>query len=153
MTAVPWPLPPRPGPPPCVVTGPPAEQLTQNAPVDQQTRLERGMSVLHGVRTGASSACPGGSRAFHLETWLALGPPHMFFAGTEFAHLHPHYDGSVHVFLPPATAWAVHAGGWAAPPGPDGALLVYGPRNAVETEVVRAVLLRAYHHARGVPDT
>lgn len=151
MTAGPWPLPRRAGPPPCVVTGPPAEQLTQNPPADQLILLERRTAALRGVRTGASFVCPAGSRAFHLDDWLALGPPHTFFDGTEFAHLHPGYDGSVHLFLSPVAAWEVHARGWAAPPGRDGALLVYGPRDETETEIVQELLLRAYRHARGTP--
>ncbi|MGW7574694.1 luciferase domain-containing protein [Streptomyces sp. NPDC054765] len=131
------------------MTGPPAEQLTQNAPADQLILLEKTTAALRGVRSGASFFCPAGSRAFHLDHWLALGPPHMFFAGTEFAHLHPIYDGSVHLFLSPVTAWDVHARGWAAPPDRDGALLVYGPRDEAETEIVQELLLCAYRYARG----
>jgi hypothetical protein len=80
-----------------------------------------------------------------------LGPPSAFFAGTEFAHVHPEYDGSVHLLLPPAVARHAREQGRATPV-PPGSVLVFGPRDPDEAEVVLALLMQAYHYARGTPE-
>jgi hypothetical protein len=143
-------LPPRSGGTPLVITGSRPEQLTQNGPAAWQASLVKAVGAVRGVRTGGSHVCPPGSRAFHLDSWLALGPPSAFFAGTEFAHVHPEYDGSVHLFLPPAMASLARQQGQATLVS-SGAVLVFGPRDLGETKVVLALLIRAYHYARGAP--
>lgn len=64
----------------------------------------------------------------------------------EFAHLHPGYDGSLHLTLPATLASDAIAKGWAvshpwagvrlAP----GFVLVYGPRDAAELETATGTL-------------
>jgi hypothetical protein len=141
----------RTGTTPLVMTGSRAEQLTQNGPAAWQASLVRAVGAVRGVRVGGSHVCPPGSRAFHLDSWLALGPPGAFFAGTEFAHVHPEYDGSVHLFLPPTLARHARDQGRAALVPPDG-VLVFGPRDPDETKVVLALLIQAYHYALGTAE-
>ena len=76
--------------------------------------------------------------------------------GTEFAHLHPPYDGSLHLMLPEETARSVVALGWGELHPvvrmgllPPTALMIYGPRNASELEAVWLMLLASHAFARG----
>ena len=77
--------------------------------------------------------------------------------GTEFAHLHPPDDGSLHLVLPAKVAQEVVQKGWgelhpAARMGiiPATAVMVYGPRDERELEVVWLIVLAAYASARGL---
>lgn len=78
--------------------------------------------------------------------------------GHEFAHLHPPYDGSLHMMLPLDVAEEVVQKQWGewhpvALRGliPRNAVMVYGPRSPEELEVVWRLLQRSYHFARGIP--
>ena len=142
-------LPRRTGPVPLIITRMPPEQLSQNSPAEWQECLVAAVEGLRGVRVGSSLVCQPGSRAFHLDSWLALGPPGAFLAGTEFAHIHPEYDGSVHLLLPPEVAPLTCELGWAVSASPAGTFLVLGPRDSEEVAAVLAVLKLAYAFARG----
>ncbi|MER8011868.1 luciferase family protein [Streptomyces sp. NPDC094149] len=145
------PLPSRRGAAPLVVTGDPVEQLTDPAPAALRERLVDAVAALDGVRTGPSYVCVRGTCAFHLAPVLAHGPAEAFLAGSEFGHVHPPYDGSVHLMLPGRWArWAV-AAGWGVTVVPRGSLLVYGPRDETESMVVELLLRQAYLFARGDP--
>lgn len=94
----------------------------------------------------ASRIAPPGSRA------LSLG------AAWEFVHLHPAYDGSLHVSLPEALEAQVLAGGWGEQhplkrraPTAQAPTMVFGPRDAQELEVVVSLVEAAHAHevARG----
>ena len=52
---------------------------------------------------GRSMVSVPGARAFVLGE-AAGRPPEAFMVGGEFAHLHPDYDGSLHLILPPEAA-------------------------------------------------
>ncbi len=150
--------PPRAGPAP--ETGPamPHQQLSQNAPPELQEALFQRGAGLEGVRVGRSGVSVPGARAFLLDEALANGPPEAFMVGTEFAHLHPPYDGSLHLALPAEAAAGLERKGWGelhplARMGvmPPTALMVFGPRDADELEVVWAVLRASHAFARGLP--
>jgi luciferase-like monooxygenase len=143
------PLPPRRGPAPLVVTGDPVEQLTDPAPPALRQRLVDAVAALDGVRTGPSYICVQGTCAFHLAPVLAHGPAEAFLAGSEFGHVHPPYDGSVHLTLPCRWTEPVLAAGWGVSVAPRGSLLVHGPRDEAETAVVRRLVVKAYWFARG----
>ncbi|MEV5355031.1 luciferase family protein [Streptomyces sp. NPDC052693] len=143
------PLPPRRGPAPLVVTCDPVEQLTDPAPAGLTQRLVDAVTAFDGVRTGPSYICVRGTRAFHLAPVLAHGPAEAFLAGSEFGHVHPPYDGSLHLMLPDPWGEAVIAAGWGTAATPCGSLLVYAPRDEAETAVVARLVTRAYLYARG----
>jgi hypothetical protein len=149
-------LPDRAGPPP--ETGPsmPHQQLTQNAPPGLQEALLARAAGLPGVRVGRSGVSVPGARAFVLDPDLATGPPEAFMVGTEFAHLHPPYDGSMHLALPAEAAAELERKGWGelhplarAGVMPPTAIMVFGPRDEAELEVVWTILQASYAFARG----
>lgn len=76
--------------------------------------------------------------------------------GTEFAHLHPSPDWSLHAALPPALAEEAVARGWAevhpvARRGflPSNVVMIYAPRDEAEIEVVTGLVRAAHAYARG----
>ncbi|UGT43619.1 DUF5519 family protein [Nocardia yamanashiensis] len=134
----------------------PHQQLSDIAPPDVQEALWDRMITLPGVRIGASQVSLPDTRALYLEPELAAGPADAFVAGTEFAHLHGHRDGSLHLCLPTDLAAEAIEKGWAEqhPMARLGylqptLLLVYGPRDAEELAVVWRILRAAYDNARG----
>ena len=140
----------RSGPRPRTTPTNPHTQLDQNAPVALQEELFAQARALPGVVVGPSHVSVPGARAFHLP-----GCRHPIDAGfmlaREFAHLHPATDGSLHMALPPAIVDAVIADGWAERHPlagkhglPNNIVMVYGPRDDEELEVV-AALVRASH--------
>jgi Family of unknown function (DUF5519) len=142
-------LPRRAGPPPTISGPDQHEQLTQVAPPEVQDRLVARVEGLPGVVVGPSFVSVPGSRAFHLVPRVARGPLDAFQAGTEFAHLHPPYDSSLHVCLPPRLGPAVLEKGWGVAHPQSGALLVYGPRDDNELEVAWSLLHASYQYALG----
>jgi phospholipase/carboxylesterase len=125
----------------------PHQQLSQNAPLRLQVALSARCSQLQSVEVGASCVSVPG----------AIG---LYVAGCgrsiEFAHVHPSYDGSLHVRLTPESSAQVVAAEWGEPhPAagagvPVGTTLVYGPRSLDEVSVCYEIV-RAGHsfcHAR-----
>lgn len=145
----PTPLPCRLGDLP-LVSGPnPHEQVTQNAPLELQDQLVDLVAALPGVQVGASFRSVAGSRAFHLQPALAHGPLDAFQAGTEFAHIHPPYDGSLHLALPAPVRQRAVAAGWGVRHPESGVLLLFGPRDKDELEVAWMLLQASYRFAVG----
>lgn len=148
-------LPRRLGPRPVTTPSMPHQQVSQNAPLGLQEDLLRRVAALPGVSVGPSRVSVPGARAFILDASLRrsdAAPP--WLAG-EFAHLHPAHDGSLHLGLPPDVARRVVQAGWgeahpmASVAGLPGMVMVYGPRDEAELEVVWAILQAAYRHACG----
>jgi phospholipase/carboxylesterase len=71
----------------------------------------------------------------------------------EFAHLHPEFDGSLHVALPTHLAADVVAKGWGTPHPWAGSrltagfTLVFGPRDLAELEIVAAIVATSHAYA------
>jgi hypothetical protein len=122
----------------------PHQQLSQNAPLELQEALFALGRSLPGVTTGRSLMSLPGARAFFLDRELARGPDAAFQAGTEFAHIHAPFDGSLHVTLPDQVAQEVMAQGWGEPHPVQKGLLIYGPRDEQELAVAWQ-LLRISH--------
>jgi phospholipase/carboxylesterase len=157
----PWPgltggvLPEREGQRPDVSTRTPQEQLSQNSPPAIQEELFARLSALPGVATQPSAISVPGARAFTLRNHA--GPDDAFIVphAGEFAHLHPSYDGSLHLALPPAMAADVITKGWgvahplAGPRVTPGMVMLFGPRTEAELEVVCAVVAHSHTCAQG----
>ena len=126
----------------------PREQLTQNAPAQLQETLLLLARTLPGVLLRPALTCVEGSRALHLTPRMALGPAGAFLADTEFAHLHPGYDGSLHLALHPVAALTARRAGWGQPDESLGAFLLFGPRDEAELAVVWALVYASYRYAR-----
>ncbi len=76
--------------------------------------------------------------------------------GNEFAHVHPPYDGSMHMMLPEDLVAEVVEQGWGeahplVPRGeaPPTLLMVFGPRDEGELKVVLKLIDASYKFARG----
>jgi len=150
-------LPARSGPRPRTTPTNPHQQLDQHPPAELVETLVQRLSELPGVIQRPSAISVPGARAFWLPRDDAKGPAEAFMIGTEFAHVHPLPDGSLHVALPPAVGDAAIAGGWAeqhpvARMGliPGNVCMVYAPRDAAELDVIVGLVRAAYDYARGV---
>ena len=150
-----WPT--RPGPRPRTRTVNPHEQLDQNAPPGLQDELVRLVLALPCVTLGESWISVPGARAFLLDASAAKGRPDAFFGPTtEFAHIHPAYDGSLHAKLDTLDAEAAMAAGWGEPhpmaarQGPPiNNVMLYGPRDEAELAAVFAIVRRSYEFGLG----
>ncbi|MDN5929615.1 MAG: DUF5519 family protein, partial [Pseudonocardia sp.] len=113
------------------------------------------LSALDGVSTAPATVGPPGTRSLLLDRATATGPDAAYVlpANGEFAHLHPDPDGSLHLALPDALAYDAIAKGWAVPHPlagvrvAAGMVLVPGPRDAAEVDVVAGIGTAAHRHA------
>lgn len=150
-------IPARTGPRPETTDAPPGtmvahQQTTQNAPVEMQDALLERVRTLPGVRIGRSWVSVEGARAFHLDPELAVGPRDAFAVKQEFGHLHPPHDGSLHLTPTAELRAELIEKGWAEPhPRARGTVMVYGPRNEQELEVIWMLVRRGYERATGSP--
>jgi phospholipase/carboxylesterase len=149
-------LPTRPGDRPSVSWTIPQQQLSDTSPPQIQEQLFARISTWPGVDTGPSAISVPGARAFVVERGPSA-PLDAFLVpqAGEFAHLHPGYDGSLHLTLPSALAadavakgWAV-AHPWAGIRLAPGFVLVYGPRDAAELETVTSIVATSHAYATG----
>jgi phospholipase/carboxylesterase len=149
-------LPDREGPRPTVSADIPQEQRTENAPRELQERVFARIAALPGVSTRQSAISVPGARGFMLVP-PRIGPVDAFIVPSagEFAHVHPGYDGSLHVALPPALAADVIAKGWGAAHPlagvrlTPGMVMVFGPRDDAELETVVGVITTSHAWASG----
>jgi len=134
----------------------PHQQLSQLAPPDLQETLWSRMTTLTDVLLGRSSVSLSDTRALHLRPTLAKGPREAYLQGTEFAHLHGYADGSLHVCLPKDIAAEAISQGWAElhPLArqqilPATVVMVYGPRDLDELEVIWRLVRISHRFALG----
>ncbi|MGZ3425802.1 MAG: luciferase domain-containing protein [Polyangia bacterium] len=147
---------PRTGPKPRTTSSNPHTQLDQNAPRALYDALAARMFALPDAEERPSRVSVPGARALWLRDGVEPGPPDAFMIEREFAHLHPARDGSLHMALPRRRAETAIASGWAelhpiARLGylPQTVVMVFGPRNADELEVVWGLVLESYRNAGG----
>ncbi len=73
----------------------------------------------------------------------------------EFAHLHPGHDGSLHLVLPIPLAHDALAKGWGvAHPLAGirlnpGMVMIFGPRDVPELDIVAGIVRASYRYAAG----
>jgi len=150
-------LPKRRGEPPEVSVTLPHQQESQNAPVDLQEALFDRILQLAGVATAPSAVSVPGARAFILCPGDARGASEAFIVPDlgEFAHLHPGYDGSLHLVLPVSLAYDALAKGWAAAHPlaglrlAAGMVMIFGPRDAAELDIVTGIVRASHAYAAG----
>lgn len=150
-------LPHRAGPRPDVSWTIPQQQLAQNAPAELQERLFEEVRRLSGVEVGASRISVPGARSFHLPEGEGDQQAFLVPQVGEFAHLHPTYDGSLHLALPTDLAADLSAKGWGRPHMwagtrlSPGFVMVYGPRDEDELATVLSIVAASHAHATGAP--
>ena len=137
----------RRGPRPRTTSTNPHTQLDQTAPLELQSALAGRIFGFQCVEERPSAISVPGARALWLCDECAAGAADAFLIGREFAHLHPPYDGSLHAALPLALAEAAIEAGWAEPHPmalrgliPRNVVMVYGPRDEAELEVVARLI-------------
>jgi len=144
------PLPTRSGPRPRTTTTNPHTQLDQQ-PADPSIReqLAARLFALPGVVERPSAISVPGARALTLRQPGPRSP--MFLVGSEFAHLHPAPDFSLHAALPLELMIEAVEAGWAEPHPiarlgliPDTIVMLYAPRDENELDMV-AGLVTATH--------
>ncbi|MEM1418226.1 MAG: luciferase family protein [Myxococcota bacterium] len=149
-------LPHRAGPRPRTTDTNPHTQLDQNAPEALQQQVAAFMFGLACVREIPSQISVPGARAMWLHESCAAGPANAFMIGREFCHLHPASDGSLHLNLPEDILDEAIAHGWAEPHPlaargivPRNVVMVYGPRDDAELEIVKRLVAasHAFAHA------
>jgi hypothetical protein len=150
-------LPSRTGPRPRTTRTNPHQQIDQSGPPELGDELVREVGQWQGVRLGPSGISVPGTRAFLLSAELARGPETAFMVPQEFAHLHPPYDGSLHLALPETLSVEVSQLGWGElhPLAARGQLpktitLIYAPRNPAELKCVLLILRQSYQFACGI---
>ena len=93
-------LPTRAGEKPKTTSSNPHQQQSQNpAPEVYALLLSRAFDFPQVERRPSAVSVPG-AEALWLDEGVAGGPPEAFLIGREFAHVHPPYDGSMHMMLP-----------------------------------------------------
>lgn len=146
-------LPHRAGSPPRVAWDIPQQQLSQSAPAELQERLFERVAALPGVHHGDSHISVPGARAFTLPEGTGPDDAYLVPQVREFAHLHPSYDGSLHLALPSTQAADLVAHGWGVPHPwagtrlSAGFVMLFGPRDEAELEVAAGVVAAAHAHA------
>ena len=149
------PLATRRGPRPATTQQAPHSQLDQLAPADLQDRLRDHALSLPGVVAGPSQVSVPGAIAFLLDQ--PVNPPTIpSILGAEWGHIHPHYDGSLHINVPQSLADELIASGWAeyhylVTQGvlPPIIVMLYGPRDDAELDIAKAIVEEAYLAAGG----
>jgi hypothetical protein len=149
-------LPSRAGEKPQTTSTNPHQQQSQNpTPEIYELLLSKAFELPHVERRPSAISVPG-AQALWLSEELASARPEAFLIGREFAHVHPPYDGSMHMMLPPEAVDEVLAKGWGeshpmARRGliPPTAVMIYAPRDAAEVEIVLQLIGASYRLARG----
>lgn len=67
------------------------------------------------------------ARSLFLPEGVGVGPAEAFQKGREFAHVHPHHDGGLHVTLPDQRKDEVEKAGWDVRHPKQNTILLYGP--------------------------
>ncbi|MGW3650273.1 luciferase domain-containing protein [Streptomyces sp. NPDC000878] len=150
-------LPDRAGPRPRISVTIPQQQISDNSPQELQEKLFARLSALADVGTGQSAISVPGARGFMFTGARTGGSEEAFLVPQvrEFAHLHPGHDGSLHVALPVGLAADAVRHGWAVAHPlagirlTPGMVLVYGPRDERELDVVTAIVSASHAWATG----
>lgn len=154
-----WPvigsLPERIGGRPRVTWSVPQQQISDQSMIEFQDRLLERFAAIAGVTMQDSEFSVPGSRALLLDEPSGRAGSLLDEETGEFAHLHPWYDGSLHVALPADQMGDAIAKGWAQPHMwagtrfSDGFALIYGPRNDDEIEIINAIVEASHDFATG----
>lgn len=142
----------RNGPPPQTVGPAPHAQRSQVGPVGVQEELWERMRALPYVYMAPTLVSVSHARALFLAEGVGTAPPSRFQRGREFAHLHPHHDGSLHLSTPEWLKDEVVELGWGERHPSQDALMVYGPRDRDELEIVWALVQLSYEWVTGSLD-
>jgi phospholipase/carboxylesterase len=118
----------------------------------QQEELWARMRTLPYTYLAPSLVSVSHARAVFLADGIGDGAATAFQSGREFAHLHPHHDGSLHLSLPDWLKEQVEHTGWGLRhPTQNTEILIYGPRDRDELDGVWNLVQTSYRYALGEP--
>jgi len=136
--------------------GLPHEQLSQNPSAEMYDRLKGRAFGFEFVERRPSVVSVPGAEALWPTEEGGHGCAEAFMRGNEFAHVHPLYDGSMHMMLPEDLVSDLLERGWGEhhPLVPAGkiaptSVMVYGARDEGEIGVVMSLIEESYQFARG----
>jgi len=144
----------RSGPPPTTSCQGPHRQLDQQATPELWGRLVAEVFKLPHTREGRSQVSPASSRAVLFDDLQDVPDPTTSLAPTpplEPAHLHGVTDTSTHLCLPLDRARQVCALGWGEPHAHADhhtEVMIYGPRDTQELQIVLGLIQESLNHAR-----
>ncbi|MGH2521012.1 MAG: luciferase family protein [Anaerolineales bacterium] len=154
-------IPHRSGPRPRTTAWAPHIQQDQQGSPEMLAALAARVYALPDVEDRPTILSAEGARAIWLRDRVKAGPSNAFLGGygmtptREIGHFHP-WDGSLHIALPPAVAQEAVAAGWAevhpvaqAGMAPTNIVMLYGPRDESEVNVLFELILAAYRYAGG----
>jgi hypothetical protein len=153
-------LPKRVGPRPTTTSWAPHIQQEQLAPPAMLTALAARVFALPDIEERPIHRADPPERGLWLQDAVQKGPGDAFINEREIGHFHP-WDRSMHIALPPDLAPMAVEAGWAevhpvarAGLARKNMVMLYGPRDEHEVEVIFGIVLAAYQHAGGkVPMT
>ena len=151
-------LPERPGSVPRTTFELPHRQLDQWPPPGVVAELKRRIQGIPHVRVKESRMAPPDTMAFWIPDEFAAGPSDAFIDDHEFCHLHALPQCSIHLTLPTPIRQRSIAAGWSqAHPAvrpcfvAETLVMVYGPRDPEELEIVLQLVMASYQFALGCP--
>lgn len=150
-------LPQRFGDKPKTHYGLPHSQLDQNPPADIYQKLKARAFDFPFVERRPSIISVPGAEALWLLDEGGHSCEEAFMRGNEFAHVHPPDDGSMHMMIPENDVPELLDKGWGeihplVPVGrmPPTLVLVFGPRDDAELDVIMGLIDASYQFARGI---
>ena len=149
-------LPQRSGEKPKTSSTNPHQQLDQNPPADIYASLKERAFALPDIERRPSELSVPGAEALWLDEEKKKPSEKAFMIGNEFAHVHPAYDGSMHMALNDEDVPEVLDKGWGEfhpnvlrGMSPRNTVMIYGPRDEAELDVIMEILSASYRFARG----
>jgi len=151
-------LPERFGPKPLTTDCAPHEQLDQTPSADVYAALKGRAFDFPDVDRRPSAISVPGAEALWLTEVSAHRCAEAFMVGNEFAHVHPPHDGSMHMMLPRDAVEELLGKGWGEPHPmaligviPPTAVMVFGPRDDAEVEIIMRIIETSYRFAADGP--
>jgi hypothetical protein len=148
-------LPRRDGPRPRTTAWAPHIQEDQLAPEEMRDALAARVFALPDAEERAGTVAHPAERAIWLRDGVAVASDDAFLGNREIGHFHP-WDGSLHIVLDPALAEEAVEAGWAevhpvakAGHAPTNRVMLYGPRDEQEVEVLFGLIAAAVRRAGG----
>jgi hypothetical protein len=148
-------LPQRAGPRPKTTPWAPHIQREQLAPPGMLTTLAARVFALPDIEERPIPRADPPERGLWLRDVIPKGTADAFINEREIGHFHP-WDRSMHIALPPDLAPRAVEAGWAevhpvalAGLAPKNLVMLYGPRDAHEVDVIFGIVLAAYRRAGG----
>lgn len=145
----------RRGPRPETTSGAPHIQRTQRAPNDVTDELARRVFARPEIEERPGAVAHPDERGLWLRDEIPKGPSDAFVGLREVGHFHP-CDNSLHVMLPPGLVDEAIDAGWAeihpvaeARGAPRNAVMLYGPRDKEEADVLFDLIAASVRRASG----